>query len=368
MLTKGDDYPIHQTPEPIAYTGAARNFYDRYFFNGYHLGEDVFFGAALGVYPYLNVMDAAFSLIVDGVQHNLLASKEMQMERLDTCVGPLRVEVLEPLHRLRLTVNAPEHALTADLTFTSRVPAQEEPRFTRRVGTQLQMDSTRLTQNGSWQGHITFKDKVIDVNPGHWRGTRDRSWGVRNVGAPDTQPNPAAGDGFQFYWLWAPVNFDDCSTFYHLNDDELGRPWNTHGVIVPLTQQGEPQAMRSVSSHIDFIPGTRHAREARIQLADGTGKQGELVMTPRFHWYMKGVGYAHEQFAHGTHHGPFDSMFESYALADVDDAMTLHIQAVCDVDMVGDFGARTGRGVLEQMIIGPHAPSGFVDTLDMAPE
>lgn len=33
MLTKGDDYPIHQTPEPIAYAGSDRNFYDRYFFN-----------------------------------------------------------------------------------------------------------------------------------------------------------------------------------------------------------------------------------------------------------------------------------------------------------------------------------------------
>lgn len=35
MLTKGDDFPLHQTPEPVAYSGTARNFYDRYFFNGY---------------------------------------------------------------------------------------------------------------------------------------------------------------------------------------------------------------------------------------------------------------------------------------------------------------------------------------------
>ena len=35
MLSKGDDYPIHQTSEPIAYAGTDRNFYDRYFFNGY---------------------------------------------------------------------------------------------------------------------------------------------------------------------------------------------------------------------------------------------------------------------------------------------------------------------------------------------
>ncbi len=36
MLTKADDYPIHQTADPIAAVGTSdRNFYDRYFFNGY---------------------------------------------------------------------------------------------------------------------------------------------------------------------------------------------------------------------------------------------------------------------------------------------------------------------------------------------
>ena len=35
MLSKGDDYPIHQSPEPIAFAGQSRNFYDRYFSNGY---------------------------------------------------------------------------------------------------------------------------------------------------------------------------------------------------------------------------------------------------------------------------------------------------------------------------------------------
>ena len=49
MLTKADDYPIHQTPEPIAYSGSNRNFYDRYFFNGYQKRGDLFFAAALGV-------------------------------------------------------------------------------------------------------------------------------------------------------------------------------------------------------------------------------------------------------------------------------------------------------------------------------
>ena len=43
MLTPFDDYPIHQTPEPVAYAGTDRNFYDRYFFNGYSPDGAVYF-------------------------------------------------------------------------------------------------------------------------------------------------------------------------------------------------------------------------------------------------------------------------------------------------------------------------------------
>lgn len=367
MLTWGDDYPIHQTPEPIAYTGANRNFYDRYFFNGYHQQEDIFFAAALGVYPYVNVMDAGFSFIIDGQQHNLLASKAMHMERMDTQVGPIRVDVIKPLSELRLRVDDAEHELYADLTFSARAQVQEEPRFTRRVGSQLLMDSTRLTQNGVWQGTLSFRGHVIEVNPEAWWGTRDRSWGIRGIGDPDTQPNPEAPEMFQFYWLWAPINWPDGVTLYHLNDDEFGRPWNTHGVFVPLSGQGETQVMQQVASNIDFIPGTRHAKSATLEYVDAQGGETEILLTPRFHWYMKGVGYGHETHRHGSYHGELDTLFEHYALADVDDGSNLHIQALCDVRMQGTLGERHGRGVLEQLIVGPHAPSGFTSMTDMAP-
>ena len=48
-LSHADDYPIHQTPEPIAFAGTDRNFYDRYFFNGYAPDGSGFFALALGV-------------------------------------------------------------------------------------------------------------------------------------------------------------------------------------------------------------------------------------------------------------------------------------------------------------------------------
>ena len=49
------------------------------------------------------------------------------------------------------------------------------------------MDSTRMTQHGRWSGKIEFKNKTIDLSDKNYYGTRDRSWGVRPVGQPDTQ-------------------------------------------------------------------------------------------------------------------------------------------------------------------------------------
>ena len=70
MISEGDDFPIHQLPTPIAEVGTERNFYDRYFFNGYNEDGTIFFGAAFCVYPNLNLKDASFIFVTDGIQHN----------------------------------------------------------------------------------------------------------------------------------------------------------------------------------------------------------------------------------------------------------------------------------------------------------
>ena len=67
------------------------------------------------------------------------------------------------------------------------------------------MDYTRLTQNGNWQGWIEFRGRKITVTPELWLGTRDRSWGIRPVGAADTQPEPSRS-GYQSILLVVGAN------------------------------------------------------------------------------------------------------------------------------------------------------------------
>jgi hypothetical protein len=366
VLSKGDDYPIHQTPEPIAFAGTDRNFYDRYFFNGYAEtpGDRAFFAVAFGVYPHLNIADAAFVVVRDGVEVALHASRCLEMERMNLSVGPIAIDVLEPLRELRVRVDAPEQRVAADITFTGRCGPIEEPRFMRRIGPRTFMDYTRLTQNGRYRGWIEC-DGVRQSIDG-FVGTRDRSWGVRPVGARDPQaPAPAVAP--QFFWLWSPTNFSDGSLFFHSNDDAAGRPWNRRAVWQP--DSGPMREIQDASAAIRWQSGTRHAASAVITLADG-GWRRELTFTPVYNFFMLGLGYGHPKWAHGLNHGGLVVGREDIVLGDVDVHLPhhLHVQALCEVSCRDERGeTRHGRGVLEQLALGPHQPSGFTSALDFAP-
>ncbi len=361
MLTRGDDYPIHQTAEPVAVSGTDRNFYDRYFFNGQTADGLLFFAAAMGIYPHLNILDAAFSVLQDGKQRSVFASRILHSERMDTRVAPVTVEVVEPLHKLRVIVGANDSGLAADLLFTGRAPPIEEPRFTRRMGPRTLMDVTRMTQGGVWSGTVTLDGVQHDVSGSF--GTRDRSWGVRPIGAPDPQP-PAPMPVPQFYWLWAPLNFDDHLLFFHTNDDGDGAAWNRSALLVP-TDGGDPIKLASPAGSLTFKPGTRHAASAVLE---GGGVRVELAVAGTF--FMHGIGYGHPTRAHGTFHGDHSLHTESHDIARLDEGIFAnnHIQALVTATMIlPDGTTRQGRGVLEQLIVGPHAPSGFTGMFDLAP-
>ena len=366
-LTWGDDYPIHQTPEPVAYAGTDRNFYDRYFFNGYAPrgdGDDLFFAAAFGVYPHLNIADAAFCVMRGGRQVNLHASRWLKMERMDLTVGPIAIAVLQPLRSLKVTVSAPEQGIAAEIVFDGRAFPIEEPRFVRRNGPRTLLDYTRLTQNGRYSGWIEVDGERTSVDG--FVGTRDRSWGVRPVGARDAQdlapPTPP-----QFFWLWAPCNFEDGSLFFHTNDDELGRPWNRRALWLADGGREDPfSGFGSASCGVTWKSGTRHAAAATLDL----GTDGALIIEPKTEFFMLGLGYGHPVWGHGLNHGERKVEREDFAAADLDRKMPhlLHVQALSEVTYVDAGGReRRGRGVFEQLAIGPHAPSGFAAILDMAP-
>lgn len=349
MITAGDDYPLHQTPRPVRHAGVGRNFYDRFFFNGYSPDGDVFFAAALGVYPGRDIMDGAFAAVVDGVQHNVRASRLLGDDRLDTRVGPIRVTVDEPLRRLSVDVHDPESGVRASLTFTGRTPPLEEAPYLWEADGHTIFDFTRLTQPATWTGWISLPGSP-DIEVAGWWGTRDRSWGYRPIGERD-QGVPGRFRGF--YWLWAPLNFEDGFGLFAVTEHPDGRRWHSDAVW-----DGEPVES---SYTVTWKSGTRHAAAASITLGPHS-----FELEPVMQFSMQGIGYTHPTWGHAMYVGDDVRAYEAFPLADIDETAPFqqHIQALCRVRR--DDGAE-GMGILEQLVFGPHAPSGFNDLLDMAP-
>lgn len=358
MLTAGDDYPVHQTADPIASSGTDRNFYDRYFFNGYAKDGSVFFACALGVYPNINVMDASFCVVANGKQYNLRGSRALNSERMKTTVGPITIEVVEPLQALRVKVDSAEHGVQANLLFTARTVPMEEPRFTRRNGPRTFMDYTRLTQNGLWAGEITVESTTHTFAPAtHW-GTRDRSWGIRPVGVQDPQPQVPPIEP-QFHWLWAPLNFDDCYTLFHINADGAGEPWNTNGVIAPL--EGNSQEFPTAYVDVDLMEGTRHAGRATITYPHEDGTKTQIELTRKWDFSMSGLGYTHPEWGHGHYKGELAVGFDTMDMdKDLNDMLNLHVQTFVSAIMtLPDGTQKQGSGVFEQLVIGAYEPWGL---------
>jgi len=360
MLTKADDFPIHQTPEPIAYSGTDRNFYDRYFFNGYNPDGSGFFAAAFGVYPHLNIADAHFSTIRDGVEYCVHASKVLNMERWDLQVGPIRIEVIEPLKTLKVTLAATD-GIAAEILFEGRAFPIEEPRFIKRNGPRTFMDYTRLTQNGRYTGWIEIDGERQPLAAGAV-GTRDRSWGVRPVGAPDAQPQVGGGTP-GFFWQWSPLNFADKSVFFHFTSDSSGVPWNTRAVVCP--DGSGPGAMTETDAArmaVDFEGDTRHAKAARLTIPMPNAPDIEIAFTPIAKFQMRGIGYIHPKWGHGRYQGDLVVEREDIVLADAapNSIENLHIQAISKVELTqAGRPAQQGLGVFEQLILGPYAPYGL---------
>ncbi|MCA6335178.1 MAG: hypothetical protein IM664_11295, partial [Phenylobacterium sp.] len=294
MLTKGDDFPIHQTPEPIAFSGTDRNFYDRYFFNGYQPDGTEFFAVAFGVYPHLNIADAHFSVIRDGVE--------------------------------------PSNGIAADLTFEGRSFPIEEPRFIYRNGPRAFMDYTRLTVNVRVSGWIEVDGLRRELAPGSV-GTRDRSWGVRPIGAPDAQP-VVPNQIPSFFWQWTPLNFPDRSVFFHVNADADGEAWNTCAVILPdgAGPGGGRHTGEAAMEDVVMIPGTKHIASATlaIPLAQGSAK---VAFQPFLTFLMRGIGYGQPQWRHGGYKGELAVEREDIDLSGVNylSPENLHIQALSHV-------------------------------------
>jgi hypothetical protein len=369
MLHPLDEYPVHQTPLPMSQVGTSdKNFYDRCYFNAHDRTGDVFVITGLGSYVNLGVIDAYATVKLGDVLHTVRLSGALGPDRMHQQVGPYRIEVLEPLQRVRLVCDADHHGVGFDLTWEGSFPAVEEEPHVISNGYRTILQSSRFAQMGSWTGEVRAGGQTLAVEPSTWLGSRDRSWGIRPVGdaeAPGRTAADAAAGGGGFWWLYVPLRFDEFQIIVIVQEKADGH--RTLNDAKRVWADGRVEQLGWPRYDIRYRSGSRHPEHATLHLTDDAGKPVTVeIDTLGFVPLQLGSGYGDPDWAHGQWKG--EDWAESVVVDLTDPAVVPRIP-FGNIDHVGHASCdgAEGWGLFEHASIGAHAPTGFADVMSVAP-
>ncbi|MCW2544519.1 MAG: hypothetical protein JWM40_2071 [Frankiales bacterium] len=362
MLTPLDDLPIHQVAETMATVGTSdRNFYDRYYFNLHGCDDEFFLAGGIGQYPNLGVADGFVAVNHGTTQTVVRASRPLGNDRLNTTVGPLRVEVIEGLKKVRFVCEETS-GFALDVTWEGAIPAFEEPRMILAAPHgRILMNTMRFLQTGSWTGSLMLDGRKIDVTPDRFWGNRDRSWGVRPVGEPEPAGIPSTLGVSGFYWNYFVVRFPSSTVVYMCQEDGLGKRVLEEGVR--LFPDGRVEQLGRPEHELRFDPGTRMVNGATVTFRDGLVLTGEVLRPLHL---ARGTGYGFDaDWRHGMWHGD-ELVVQRHDFDSTAPDMVPIPGAI--VDHVARFTTsaddEVGYGLLEVMTMGPHPQyfTGWDDT------
>lgn len=365
MAVPLDEYPVHQVPLSMRHMATSdRNAYDRSYFNAHDRSGETFLVTGLGVYPNLGVIDAYATVRRGPLQHTVRLSDALGDDRMVQAVGPYRVEIEEPLERVRLVCEADDLGIAFDLCFTGSFAAVDEPPHVMRQAGRVILDAQRFAQVGTWSGTLRVAGEELAVSDDRWVGTRDRSWGIRPTGEPEppgraaAEPDPAFG----FWWTYVPLRFEDYAIVVIAQEDgdgermlsEAVRVWGSAGGN-RVEQLGWPEVQ------VRYRPGTRHPEGAVLHL----GRRGQHleveIDTLGFVALNCGPGYGGDpDWSHGQWRGRGFAEAVTMRLDDPAVAGRIPFGVVDHVARARCDGAE-GWGMFEHGTFGRHAPSGFTD-------
>lgn len=361
-----DEYPIHQLPQPMSWVGSSdRNFYDRCYFNAHDRSGNLFFVTGLGYYPNLGVKDA-FALLRRGNEQTAVhLSDEIGTERLNQSVGGYRIEVTEPLRRLRLVLEETD-GMAFDLTWEGSFDVIREQPHILRSGNRITLDAQRFAQLGTWEGTLLVDGEEIAVTPDTWVGSRDRSWGIRPVGEPEPPGRPQDPPMDGFWWLYVPLRFDDFAIVIIMQEEPDG--FRTLNDATRVWADGRVEQLGWPRVDITYASGTREPTGAVLRCTDPAGKDVTIEVDAMIGAVLHaGGGYGLDPgWAHGQWKGAGFTERVRYRMDDPEVAGRTPF-GVTDYAARARCDGAVGYGLFEHASMGRHDPTGFSGWESVAP-
>lgn len=270
-LNPHDDLPYHQGFGPLHVPATSDSHYqDGYYFAFYRPGRHVFCG--LRLHPNTNVMDGYAGVVDGGVQRNVRLSRALLPDHGTLAIGPLEVEIVEPMWRQRLRLADNPTGVTFEVTTTHVMPPFLESTQRQYRWGRLFNDVCRYTLAVRAEGWMALDGDRVAVDG--WHGCRDHSWGIRSTMGPHVpiggRPGTAGATDRRAFRLWVPFQAGAVAGFVHTHEDADGGRLDLEGTIHTGPEDGGRE-ITDLRHALRYHDGTARLAGGEISLVDADG-------------------------------------------------------------------------------------------------
>jgi hypothetical protein len=318
MLLGIDEYPYHQITQPFAAVATS----DAQWTDGHYVcfadaAGTVCVASSVRLYPNNDVLDGFVCLRHDGRQYNVRLSRRLRPDLEHIGVGPLRLELVEPLKTVRLVLEANDVGIELDVTCTSTVLPYLDPVEVTRVDGRLISERATYEVTGACAGWVRVAGTQVELHQERDCFFRNHSWGVHpGRGGPRqfAAPRPGGGRRTPGVRHWALLSMPDHGGFFFA--DPSGRAASGKGAIM---YPDRTVPVSSAEPHVEFYEGGRRLRSGSFRLTDGDGVVRSYLLEDLGWVYCQGGGYFggfDDGLGQGVYRGEFHSEGEVWDVRD----------------------------------------------------
>ena len=276
-LTGADELYSHQLVAPRAVTLHESAAWAERCYHLLFAGDDLILNCGRAVYPH-DGRRAAFAGAVSGDSLLALRAREPfaagdDPDRPD--VGPVHIEVVEPLARVRLVLDDADGPLAFDLTYEARFPPVATERNRIELRGEVVTDYMNFFQSGVYSGVVRVDGREIAVRDRV--GFRDRGWGLRKH-----EGSPRRG-----LVVFVGAELPGESIYALLYETASARRAFTNGWQIDET--GVADRVVGAEHDLDFDGAL--LRGGRVELEMASGETREVTIHVRTRLFLSAVGY-----------------------------------------------------------------------------
>ena len=192
MLLRFDEYPYHQITASFAgVAGSDPQWNDGHYVCVSDQAGQVCLTSSLRLYHNNDVLDGFVCLRHAGRQHNIRLSRRLRPHMDELVVGPLRLEVIEPMRVLRLVLEDNEFDFALDVTCRGVTVPYEDPAEVTRIDGRLISERMTYEITGKCDGLGAGRRRALPAglsaptrSSGITRGGIKRAAGARGCTPP----------------------------------------------------------------------------------------------------------------------------------------------------------------------------------------